>query len=227
MNRTRQLIRNAQSQGRRWAVLSHPTARHTVGALIGTMAQCRVRPAAGAPRAVSRLPRPRPAPRCSAQAPLGAVATATGRFPLEPRLRQRGCARRGRCGRAGAARRATAVGARRARGRAGGRGGAQRRTGTPTLARGAACKVGEVGGGQSRERGGAACGVRLRTWGDPVASSAGECRLRTPRAGPAPPRASAARACLGIAPCRPGLTFLWPGSCGLSEGRRLLQRAVP
>lgn len=78
--------------------------------------------------------------------------------------------------------------------------------------------------------------------GDPVASAAGECRRRMLRAGlPPPPRASAARACLGIAPCGPGLTLPlagmpWPfafggtapvaESCPL-EGLRLALEPAP
>lgn len=108
-----------------------------------------------------------PPPRYSAQAPPGAVATATGRFPPEPRPQERGCARRGRCGRAGAARRATAVGARRARGRAGRRGGARAR-GDARDAH--SCPRGRVESWQSwlrgkRGPGCAACGVPLQTRG--------------------------------------------------------------
>lgn len=115
----------------------------------GTPAQCRIYPAGGAPRAVSPLWGPRSAPRYSAQAPPGVVATATGRFPPEPRPQKRGCARRGRCGRAGAARRATAVGARRARERAGGRGGARRRAGRPLLPAGPRGKLAKLAEGKA------------------------------------------------------------------------------
>lgn len=88
--------------------------------------------------------------------------------PPGTRLRAPRQVRAGRCGAAGhCGRCAEGAGARgRARGRAETRG-------TPTPARGAAWKVGKVGGRQSGDRGArrAECHCRL---GDPVASAAGE-----------------------------------------------------
>lgn len=152
-----------------------------------TLEQCRVYPAGVALRAVLRIRLSRPAPRCSAQAPPGAVATATGALPARApppaeRLRAPRQVRAGRCGAAGhCGRCAEGAGARgRARGRAETHGDAH------------SCPRGRVeswqswrrakqGAGRSRVRGPAA------DLGDPVASAAGECRWRTPRAGPAPP----------------------------------------